>query len=90
MRLRSPKIKFLAIDEPRSALDPRAEFELFDRLRAAANTGKTAIFITHRFGHLTKFADLIMLDLLFPCGLLRYLIVIQLHEERGNYRIRHS
>lgn len=61
MRLRSPKIKFIAIDEPSSALDPRGEFELFDRLRAA-NTGKTTIFVTHRFGHLTKFADLIMSD----------------------------
>lgn len=59
MRLRSPKIKFIAIDEPSSALDPRGEFELFDRLRAA-NTGKTTIFVTHRFGHLTKFADLII------------------------------
>jgi ABC-type transport system involved in cytochrome bd biosynthesis fused ATPase/permease subunit len=60
MRLRSPKIKFVAIDEPSSALDPRGELELFDRLRTA-NTGKTTIFVTHRFGHLTKFADLIML-----------------------------
>ncbi|RDB16597.1 Lipid A export ATP-binding/permease protein MsbA [Hypsizygus marmoreus] len=59
MRLSSPKIKFVAVDEPSSALDPRGELELFDRLREE-RVGKTMIFVTHRFGHLTRFADLII------------------------------
>lgn len=59
MRLRSPKIKFVAIDEPSSALDPRGELQLFDNLKYE-KADKTMIFVTHRFGHLTKFADLIM------------------------------
>jgi ABC-type transport system involved in cytochrome bd biosynthesis fused ATPase/permease subunit len=63
MRLNSPKIKFVAVDEPSSALDPRGELELFDRLREA-NQGKTMVFVTHRFGHLTKFANLIVSALL--------------------------
>ncbi|KAJ7727533.1 P-loop containing nucleoside triphosphate hydrolase protein [Mycena maculata] len=59
MRFRTGKIKLLSVDEPSSALDPRGEYELFERLREA-NTGKTMIFVTHRFGHLTKHADLII------------------------------
>ncbi|KAG6844893.1 hypothetical protein H0H93_016324 [Arthromyces matolae] len=59
MRLQDPGIKFVAVDEPSSALDPRGELELFNRLRAEQD-GKTMIFVTHRFGHLTKFADLII------------------------------
>lgn len=46
-------------DEPTSALDPEGEFELFSRLRKESE-GRTAIFVTHRFGHLTKHADLIL------------------------------
>jgi ABC-type transport system involved in cytochrome bd biosynthesis fused ATPase/permease subunit len=60
MRFNSNKVKFVAVDEPSSALDPEAEFQLFKTLREA-RSGKTMIFVTHRFGHLTKFADLIML-----------------------------
>jgi energy-coupling factor transporter ATP-binding protein EcfA2 len=60
MRLNSEKLKFLAIDEPTSALDPEGELELFNNLRAA-RFGKTMVFITHRFGPLTKYADRIML-----------------------------
>ncbi|KAG6810221.1 hypothetical protein H0H92_012830 [Tricholoma furcatifolium] len=59
MRLQNPNIRFVAVDEPSSALDPRGELELFDRLRAEQK-GKTMIFVTHRFGHLTKYADLII------------------------------
>ncbi|GLB44207.1 putative ABC transporter [Lyophyllum shimeji] len=59
MRLRSPRINFIAVDEPSSALDPRGELELFDRLRSEQG-GRTMIFVTHRFGHLTKHADLII------------------------------
>ncbi|KAL4068181.1 P-loop containing nucleoside triphosphate hydrolase protein [Scleroderma citrinum] len=58
MRLTTP-VKLATIDEPSSALDPSSEFELFLRLRAARK-GRTMIFVTHRFGHLTKHADLII------------------------------
>ncbi|KAJ7486818.1 P-loop containing nucleoside triphosphate hydrolase protein [Mycena latifolia] len=59
MRFRTGNIKLLCVDEPSSALDPQGEFELFERLRATAE-GKTMIFVTHRFGHLTKHADIII------------------------------
>ncbi|KAF8062232.1 P-loop containing nucleoside triphosphate hydrolase protein [Lyophyllum atratum] len=59
MRLHSPKVKFVAVDEPSSALDPRGELQLFDRLRSE-QAGRTMIFVTHRFGHLTKHADLVI------------------------------
>ncbi|KAJ7453361.1 P-loop containing nucleoside triphosphate hydrolase protein [Mycena galericulata] len=59
MRFRTGKIKLLSVDEPSSALDPKGEFELFERLRETGE-GKTMIFVTHRFGHLTKYADLII------------------------------
>lgn len=36
------------LDEPSSALDPRAEHELFSTLRQALS-GRTALFISHRF-----------------------------------------
>lgn len=49
----------LVVDEPTSAMDPAGEFLLFERLRAM-RTGKTVVFVTHRFGHLTKHADLIL------------------------------
>lgn len=58
MRLTTP-IRLATIDEPSSALDPSSEFELFSRLRGARK-GRTMIFVTHRFGHLTKHADLIV------------------------------
>ncbi|KAJ7659594.1 P-loop containing nucleoside triphosphate hydrolase protein [Mycena polygramma] len=59
MRLRTGQIKLLNVDEPSSSLDPRGEFELFERLRQVGE-GKTMIFVTHRFGHLTKHADIII------------------------------
>ncbi|KAJ7018570.1 P-loop containing nucleoside triphosphate hydrolase protein [Mycena alexandri] len=59
MRFRTGKIKLLCVDEPSSALDLRGEFELFERLRETGD-GKTMIFVTHRFGHLTKYADVII------------------------------
>jgi ATP-binding cassette, subfamily B, bacterial len=40
--------QILILDEPSAALDARAEFELFTRLRQLAH-GRTAIFISHRF-----------------------------------------
>ncbi|KIK64262.1 hypothetical protein GYMLUDRAFT_221605 [Collybiopsis luxurians FD-317 M1] len=59
MRFNSGKIRFMAVDEPSSALDPEGELELFNNFREARE-GKTMIFITHRFGHLTKYADQII------------------------------
>ncbi|KAJ7669587.1 P-loop containing nucleoside triphosphate hydrolase protein [Mycena rosella] len=59
MRFRTGKIRLLSVDEPSSALDPTGEFELFERLRETGE-GKTMIFVTHRFGHLTKHAGIII------------------------------
>ncbi|KAH7889214.1 P-loop containing nucleoside triphosphate hydrolase protein [Phlebopus sp. FC_14] len=55
----SSSIKLISVDEPSSALDPAGEYQLFSRLREARQ-GRTMIFVTHRFGHLTKHADLIV------------------------------
>lgn len=59
MRLFSDKTKLVVVDEPTSAMDPTGEYELFERLRGMRQ-GKTMVFVTHRFGHLTKHADLIL------------------------------
>lgn len=59
MRFNSGKVRAVLVDEPSSALDPEGELALFDNLRAERE-GKTMVFVTHRFGHLTKYADLIM------------------------------
>ncbi|KAG5634405.1 hypothetical protein H0H81_002101, partial [Sphagnurus paluster] len=59
MRLRSPKIKLVALDEPSSAMDSRGELHLFKQL-LAEKAGRTIIFVTHRFRHLVRHADLIV------------------------------
>lgn len=59
MRFQSDKIKFVAVDEPSSALDAEGELRLFEEI-IKVRSGKTMIFVTHRFGHLTKYADKIM------------------------------
>ncbi|KAL1720536.1 P-loop containing nucleoside triphosphate hydrolase protein [Schizophyllum commune] len=59
MRFKSGKIRAVSVDEPSSALDPEGELQLFDNLRKERQ-GKTMIFVTHRFGHLTRHADLII------------------------------
>ncbi|KAI5887210.1 P-loop containing nucleoside triphosphate hydrolase protein [Schizophyllum commune H4-8] len=59
MRFKSGKIRAVFVDEPSSALDPEGELRLFDNLRKERQ-GKTMIFVTHRFGHLTRDADLII------------------------------
>lgn len=59
MRLTSGRIKLLVVDEPTSAMDPLGEFRLFEQLRSM-RAGKTVVFVTHRFGHLTKHADMIL------------------------------
>ncbi|KDQ19846.1 hypothetical protein BOTBODRAFT_379709 [Botryobasidium botryosum FD-172 SS1] len=46
-------------DEPSAALDPQAEYDLFQRL-CALKGEKTMVFSSHRFGHLTKHADIIL------------------------------
>ena len=59
MRFGTGNVKYVAVDEPSSALNPEGEAQLFDNL-IKAREGKTMIFVTHRFGHLTKHADLIV------------------------------
>jgi len=49
----------LVLDEPASALDAQAGYELFARLRSLAE-GRTAVFISHRFSTVRK-ADRIFL-----------------------------
>ncbi|KAI0086903.1 P-loop containing nucleoside triphosphate hydrolase protein [Irpex rosettiformis] len=59
MRFSSGNIRLVVVDEPTSAMDPAGEYELFQKLRLMRE-GKTMVFVTHRFGHLTKHADLIL------------------------------
>lgn len=59
MRLLSTKTKLVVVDEPTSAIDPVGEYELFERLRTRRE-GRTMVFVSHRFGHLTKYADQIL------------------------------
>ncbi|KAF8163821.1 P-loop containing nucleoside triphosphate hydrolase protein [Crassisporium funariophilum] len=59
MRFKSGKVKFVAVDEPSSALDAEGELQLFERL-IGVRGGKTMVFVTHRFGHLTRHADQII------------------------------
>ncbi|KAI3619668.1 abc transporter related protein [Moniliophthora roreri] len=53
------KVGLLLFDEPSASLDPTAEHDLFERLRRLRGQ-KTMIFSTHRFGNLTRHADLIL------------------------------
>ncbi|KAF9035492.1 P-loop containing nucleoside triphosphate hydrolase protein, partial [Panaeolus papilionaceus] len=59
MRFHSNLIKFVAVDEPSSALDAEAELRPFQRL-VNIREGKTMVFVTHRFGGLVKEADLVV------------------------------
>ncbi|KAG8220222.1 P-loop containing nucleoside triphosphate hydrolase protein [Butyriboletus roseoflavus] len=52
-------VGLLLFDEPSASLDPRAEHDLFERLRTLRGN-KTMIFSSHRFGNLTRHADLIL------------------------------
>ncbi|TEB38531.1 HlyB/MsbA family ABC transporter [Coprinellus micaceus] len=54
-----PAVGLLLFDEPSASLDPQAEHELFERLRELRGS-KTMIFSTHRFGKLTRSADVII------------------------------
>ena len=57
-------VGLLLFDEPSAALDPKAEHDLFTRLRKLRGN-KTMIFSSHRFGKLTRHADLILFVILF-------------------------
>ncbi|KAJ7147109.1 P-loop containing nucleoside triphosphate hydrolase protein [Mycena crocata] len=59
MRFTAGAIKLMIADEGSSALDPEGEWELFRNLREERH-GKTMVFVTHRFGHLVKYADKIL------------------------------
>ncbi|TFY76338.1 hypothetical protein EWM64_g7675 [Hericium alpestre] len=53
------KVGLLLFDEPSASLDPTAEHDLFGRLRELRGS-KTMVFSTHRFGNLTRHADVIL------------------------------
>ncbi|KAF8151968.1 P-loop containing nucleoside triphosphate hydrolase protein [Mycena galopus ATCC 62051] len=57
--MRDDGVGLLCFDEPSASLDPTAEHDLFERLRKLRGN-KTMIFSTHRFGNLTRHADLIL------------------------------
>lgn len=59
MRFHSGKVNFVAVDEASSALDAAGEAQLFENL-VAERAGKTIVIVTHRFGPLTRRADLIL------------------------------
>jgi ABC-type multidrug transport system fused ATPase/permease subunit len=59
MRITDPQIKLVIVDGPSAAMDLPGEFELFKHLREASED-RTMMFITHRFGHMVKHADLIL------------------------------
>ncbi|KAF6748435.1 HlyB/MsbA family ABC transporter [Ephemerocybe angulata] len=52
-------VGLLSFDEPSASLDPKAEHDLLTRLRDLRGS-KTMVFSTHRFGKLTRYADLIL------------------------------
>ncbi|KAF7306320.1 ABC transporter related protein [Mycena indigotica] len=57
--MRDDGVGLLCFDEPSASLDPTAEHDLFERLRRLRGN-KTMIFSSHRFGNLTRHADLIL------------------------------
>ncbi|KAJ7151708.1 P-loop containing nucleoside triphosphate hydrolase protein [Mycena filopes] len=57
--MRDEGVGLLCFDEPSASLDPTAEHDLFERLRLLRGN-KTMIFSSHRFGNLTRHADLIL------------------------------
>ncbi|KAJ7451050.1 P-loop containing nucleoside triphosphate hydrolase protein [Mycena latifolia] len=57
--MRDEGVGLLCFDEPSASLDPAAEHDLFERLRLLRGN-KTMIFSSHRFGNLTRHADLIL------------------------------
>jgi ABC-type bacteriocin/lantibiotic exporter with double-glycine peptidase domain len=59
MLLMSERPQLLVVDEAILAIDPSGEYKLIQILCSIC-TGKTMVFVTHRFGHLTRHADLIL------------------------------
>ncbi|KAM0751915.1 P-loop containing nucleoside triphosphate hydrolase protein [Meredithblackwellia eburnea MCA 4105] len=57
--MRAQKVDLLVFDEPSASLDPKAEYELFQRLNEL-RAGRTSIYISHRFGAFNKKAGLIL------------------------------
>ncbi|KAJ7743846.1 P-loop containing nucleoside triphosphate hydrolase protein [Mycena metata] len=57
--MRDDGVGLLCFDEPSASLDPTAEHDLFERLRLLRGS-KTMVFSSHRFGNLTRHADLIL------------------------------
>jgi ATP-binding cassette subfamily B protein len=54
--------QILILDEPSAALDAKAEYELFSRLRELAH-GRTAIFISHRFSTVRQADRILVFEL---------------------------
>jgi ATP-binding cassette subfamily B protein len=52
---------FIVLDEPTASLDPRAEQELFDRIRTLLD-GRTVLFISHRFSSVRSADRIYVLD----------------------------
>jgi ATP-binding cassette, subfamily B, bacterial len=52
---------FVVLDEPTAALDPRAEQELFDRIRSLL-AGRTVLLISHRFSSVRSADRIYVLD----------------------------
>ncbi|EPQ61192.1 P-loop containing nucleoside triphosphate hydrolase protein [Gloeophyllum trabeum ATCC 11539] len=52
-------VGLLLFDEPSASLDPTAEHDLFERLRQLRGH-KTMLFSSHRFGNLTRHADILL------------------------------
>jgi ATP-binding cassette, subfamily B, bacterial len=52
---------FLVMDEPTAALDPRAEYRLFEQMRALA-AGKSVLLISHRFANVRMADRIYVLD----------------------------
>jgi ATP-binding cassette subfamily B protein len=52
---------FVILDEPTAALDPRAEHELFERIRTLL-AGRTVLLISHRFSSVRSADRIYVLD----------------------------
>ena len=69
------------LDEPTAALDPRAEYEIYQQFNEMVN-GKTAVYISHRLSS-TKFCDVIAV---FDNGeIIEYGTHDELLEKNGTY-----